>query len=48
MKPFLSCDEAHRKFFAWKQVYRRLPLQEDENFTTNGLLVTFETATYAL
>ena len=44
----LSYDEAQEILRMEASLQALLPLQEDENFTTNGLLVTFETATYAL
>lgn len=44
----LSYDEAQEILRMEASLQALLPLQEEENFTTNGLLVTFETATYTL
>ncbi len=46
--PSLSYDEAQEILRMEASLQALIPLQDDENFTANGLLATFETATYAL
>lgn len=46
--PNLSFDEAQEILRMEASLQALIPLQDDENFTTNGLLATFETATFAL
>ena len=46
--PNLGFDEAQEILRMEASLQALIPLQDDENFTTNGLLATFETATFAL
>lgn len=46
--PSLSFEEAQEILRMEASLQALIPLQDDESFTANGLLATFETATFAL